>query len=149
LKKIWIKMTLILAIGGLFLTACGNSTNSIPATETDVEPTNEVSNIAELAAQPAITTVLPTATEPADMPPPDPTLEPTATAEREANTAQANQGEVATATPEPTYTPTSEPTPTPTEVVDWLTVSGKIEGGYNYLGNPDAPITMIDFSDFL
>jgi hypothetical protein len=26
--------------------------------------------------------------------------------------------------------------------------SGKTAEGYNYLGNPDAPVTIQDFSDF-
>ena len=53
-----------------------------------------------------------------------------------------------------------EPTPTATagmaievaptsEVVDWLTVEGKTADNLTYLGNPDAPVTLIDYSDFL
>jgi hypothetical protein len=43
----------------------------------------------------------------------------------------------------------AEPTAAPVEAMDWLTASGKTEDGYNYLGNPDAPITVTDYSDFL
>jgi hypothetical protein len=39
-------------------------------------------------------------------------------------------------------------TPTP-EAVDWLTVEGKTADNLTYLGNPDAPVTLIDYSDFL
>ena len=34
------------------------------------------------------------------------------------------------------------------EVVDWLQVAGK-EGDLYVLGNPNAPIRMVDYSDFL
>ena len=34
------------------------------------------------------------------------------------------------------------------EVVDWLQVAGK-EGDLYVLGNPNAPIRLIDYSDFL
>jgi hypothetical protein len=36
-----------------------------------------------------------------------------------------------------------------TEGVDWLTVEGKTADNLAYLGNPDAPVTIIDYSDFL
>jgi hypothetical protein len=53
-----------------------------------------------------------------------------------------------------------EPTPTATagvatevaptaEVADWLTIEGKTADNLAYLGNPDAPVTIIDYSDFL
>jgi protein-disulfide isomerase len=32
---------------------------------------------------------------------------------------------------------------------DWLTVEGKTDEGLTYLGNPNAPITILDYSDFL
>jgi hypothetical protein len=35
------------------------------------------------------------------------------------------------------------------EEVDWLTVEGKTADNLAYLGNPDAPVTLIDYSDFL
>ncbi|MEZ4660635.1 MAG: hypothetical protein R2911_24025 [Caldilineaceae bacterium] len=35
------------------------------------------------------------------------------------------------------------------EPVDWLTVTGRTEEGLATLGNPDAAITMIDYSDFM
>ncbi len=37
----------------------------------------------------------------------------------------------------------------PAEGVDWLTVQGKTADNLFYLGNPDAPVTLIDYSDFL
>ena len=32
---------------------------------------------------------------------------------------------------------------------DWLTVSGRTADGLAMLGNPDAPVTMIDYADFM
>jgi hypothetical protein len=32
---------------------------------------------------------------------------------------------------------------------DWLTVEGKTEDNLTFLGNPEAPVTLIDHSDFL
>jgi hypothetical protein len=51
----------------------------------------------------------------------------------------------------PTMTPSPLPTATltPTRDVDWATVTGRTTEGLNYLGNPQAPVTMIDFSDFM
>lgn len=51
-------------------------------------------------------------------------------------------------------TATSEPVPTPTEAVaaaevDWLTVEGRTENDLPALGNPDALVTVIDYSDFM
>jgi len=40
--------------------------------------------------------------------------------------------------------PVTEPT-----VENWLTVEGKTDDNLAYLGNPAAPITIIDYSDFL
>lgn len=42
----------------------------------------------------------------------------------------------------------SKATP-PLEAVDWLTVEGKTADNLFYLGNPEAPVTLIDYSDFL
>ncbi len=43
---------------------------------------------------------------------------------------------------EPTTEPAAEPT-------NWLTSEGKLADGRTFLGNPDAPVTMVDYSDFL
>lgn len=37
----------------------------------------------------------------------------------------------------------------PAEVVNWLAVEGKTADNLFYQGNPDAPVTLIDYSDFL
>lgn len=49
----------------------------------------------------------------------------------------------------PTDTPTPEPSATPTPEPDWLNTFGRTEDNLMYLGNPDAPVTLIDFSDFM
>lgn len=89
-----------------------------------------------------------TATLPPTQPPPtDPP--PTAT------DASLVSAEPATPTPlatEAAVSPTDEPTPTeaPTisaEVVE--VVSGQLPSGAFFLGDVDAPVTLIDYSDFL
>ncbi len=50
--------------------------------------------------------------------------------------------------PPPTKTPLPEPTATP-EVVDWLNSVGRTADNLMYVGNPDAPVSVIDFSDFM
>jgi hypothetical protein len=50
------------------------------------------------------------------------------------------------ATIEPVEATVADPQPA---VSDWLTVEGKTADNLAYLGNPDAPVTMIDYSDFL
>ena len=45
--------------------------------------------------------------------------------------------------------PTVEPAPEPEiEVADWTQTAG-IDGDYYILGNPAAPVRLIDFSDFM
>jgi hypothetical protein len=59
--------------------------------------------------------------------------------------------EVAAAPTEPAEAPISETEPEPAgqAEVDWLAVEGKTGDNLAFLGNPDAPVTMIDYSDFL
>ncbi len=46
-------------------------------------------------------------------------------------------------------TPAEPAADAPAETTDWLTAEGKTTDGLAYLGNPDAPITIKDYSDFL
>ena len=80
---------------------------------------------------PTMPTPLPTVAPPASSTP-LPTVESIAE-----STAIAD---VATHTPQPT--PTSAPEPLPV-------ISGQIAEGAFFLGAPDAPVTVIDYSDFL
>lgn len=54
-----------------------------------------------------------------------------------------------TSTPAPTETPLPEATPTFTPEPDWLNYAGRTEDELMFLGNPEAPVTLIDFSDFM
>jgi hypothetical protein len=58
----------------------------------------------------------------------------------------AAQAEAATATVESTPTAAE---PVAAETVDWLSVEGKTDDDYTYRGNPDAAVTILDYSDFL
>ena len=53
------------------------------------------------------------------------------------------------ATAVPSDTPTPVPTATPTPEPDWLNNSGRTTENLMYLGNPNAPVTLVDFSDFM
>ena len=75
------------------------------------------------------------------VPPPEQDLAPTNTP-----TPQPTATPEPTSTPEPTATPTPEPEPEASTVQTLVNIPNR---GYNALGNPDAPITMFDFSDFL
>lgn len=58
----------------------------------------------------------------------------------------------ATKTPRPLHTPTKTPSPQPIPTstpVDWLNTVGRTEDQLITLGNPNAPVTMIDYSDFM
>lgn len=58
-----------------------------------------------------------------------------------------------TPSPEPTMTPTQTstpaPTPTPTPEPDWLNSVGRTDQQVMSVGNPAAPVRLIDFSDFM
>ncbi len=72
------------------------------------------------------------------------TLPPTATV------AAPSEKPAAETTPAPSPSPTEPPAPTATATaVDWLTVQGRTADGLPTLGNPDAPVRVIDYSDFL
>ncbi len=56
---------------------------------------------------------------------------------------------------QPTAVPTSEPVPEPTDspteepVMETAVIAGRLDEGAFFFGAPDAPVTMIDYSDFL
>ena len=94
---------------------------------------------APVAEQPSEATALPT--EPAV------TLEPTDVPEP---TIAATDVPVATVGPTDVPEPTPEPTPTevPFALFDGMP-QGLTDEGFAFLGNPDAPVTVTDYSDFL
>jgi protein-disulfide isomerase len=125
----------LLIVALLLVTACSGS----PA----VQP--EPADQATTAPSPTPVAASPTPTPAAD-PPPTQTSQPTT-----APTATASPTTPALETP--TLAPTAEE---PAESVEaaaaetnWLAVEGKTEANLTYLGNPDAPVTIIDYSDFL
>jgi hypothetical protein len=95
-----------------------------------------------------------------------PTLPPTSLRQAQ-DTAQEGSQDVASFTPEPTAppdrldpaTPTLPPPPTETTLPeatatltpepDWLNYAGRTEDELMFLGNPEAPVTLVDFSDFM
>jgi hypothetical protein len=118
----------------LFLTACaGNTPEPAEPVEAQVEP-------AEIQPK-----------EPAQ---PAPTDSPEATDSPvvEADTpAPANQADAAdpVVQSQPEEPPTLTPIPAPTEVPVPLVISGQTDEGVFFLGDPNAPLTVIDYSDFL
>ena len=56
--------------------------------------------------------------------------------------------EVAAAAP-PILVPTEEPVEAPVAATPDWTITASVDGDYYILGNPQAPIRLIDFSDFM
>jgi len=128
-----------LLTAALLLAACTGAAESPPTTPTPAPATPTA-----VAVQPATPTPAPTATEPAEptalaTPVVPPTAPPTATAQALEDNEAPSETEVEAETEEPA----------PAEAVNWLEVEGKTADNLAYLGNPDAPITIIDYSDFL
>ncbi len=98
-----------------------------------------------------VANIAPTATHPpTDAPAPSPTSVPTETLPPPpTKTAIAPPTSIPTEPP-PTVTPTDTVAPpTPTPAPDWLLVEGRTADGLPTLGNPDAPVVVLDYSDFL
>ena len=95
---------------------------------------------AEEVAQPQTGDGAPTAPSIAE----SPTTQPTATTAATASVAVATAEPVA-----PTAVPTSSEPVAAATVPPTLVTSGRLPEGAFFLGSPDAPITMIDYSDFL
>jgi len=121
MKRIW------LLLGLIFLISCqGQTAVSEPTAQTVEQPAVE-----EVAAEPT--------TEPVE--PEQPTAVPTT-----APVVEEGQPEEATLPP-PTVP--VEPTPEPVaEEVNFMQ-TGRTPLGAYYLGSPEAPIRLIDYSDFL
>jgi len=120
--------------------------------------------VAQAPPEPAATEVPPTETP---LPPPTltaipPTGTPTETPAPAVEIVTGNEDEAeaeSEVAAEPTVLPTDTPispaptpeppTATPEPEVDWLASFGRTEDNLMYLGNPDAPVTLTDYSDFM
>jgi hypothetical protein len=107
----------------------------------------DIAPLAEAPIATATTAPDPTATNNANLPTPTATMQPV----QGIPSGVLAAGPSATPPQSPTMTPSPLPTATvtPTPNIDWATVTGRTTEGLNYLGNPRAPVTMIDFSDFM
>ena len=63
--------------------------------------------------------------------------------------ADASLPQIETAPSAEAIAETADQADPPAPVNDWLTVEGKTADNLFYLGNPNAPVTIIDYSDFL
>ena len=115
----WVRWIFWILILPLLLNACGG-----------LAPATALPNVVFVTVASATNTPLP----------PSPSATPIAT-------VIASTEPVAVVSPTPEPTPTLEPTFTPEP--DWLTNVGRTADNLVYLGNPNAPITLIDFSDFM
>ena len=84
----------------------------------------------------------------AQPPPATPTNAPAVAAATHTPAIEPTQAAATTTPPETVAEPATAAAPA-TEEVDWLTIEGKTADNLAYLGNPDAPVTIIDYSDFL
>lgn len=127
------KATYTLLLFALFLAACGAAETEPPAT---APPEADEEVVADVAAP--TDTALPASPTAADEP-----LAPTAVPTAEAPTdSAASAGEEAT---EPVA---DEPDPAESEPAEAAIVNGPYEGTY-FRGSADAPVTILDYSDFL
>ncbi len=111
----------------MILAAC-----SAPAPPADIVITEAPVEVAAAATETPLPPTVPPTAVPTD--PPTPTHTPTVT--------------IIPVTDTPDI-PTNTPVPTPDPNFDWTTVSTRLDDQRMALGNPDAPVTIIDYSDFL
>ena len=105
-------------------------------------------------APPAAQAPAPTAAPaPATTAPVPPTSAPTVAQARPTTPPSATQTTAPTAAPAPaTRAPTVGPTATqaqPQASAEVNLQSGRLPGGEWFIGNPNAPVTVVDYSDFL
>jgi protein-disulfide isomerase len=120
------KRLILLLLLGLFLVACTTATPAADPAPVDTEPTPERgSDVARVESTAVSEPVAPAATI-AEI------VEP-----------------MAEAVPVVVVDPTKALATATTESVNTAVVSGRTADGAFFLGAPDAPITLIDYSDFL
>ncbi len=133
----------------LLLPACTQTAAEVPPTPTEIP-------VATAVPSPS-PTVLPDPS-PTNTPPPSATDVPAVIAQAtepqqipsvEIKAVTPTETPPPTNTPLPTDTPVPTDTPSPTPEPDWATNYGRTTENLMYLGNPNAPVTIIDFSDFM
>lgn len=148
--KQWIPSLIVLTLS--ILTACGGASSEPVASPTPAATATDTPTVVvdTPTPEPTMTMVEQTAKqdEMAGTIEPDTTVEPTI--DMAATADMVETPEIASeAASEMMETPEMEPEAVPQAEVDWLTVEGKTDEGFTYLGNPDASVTIIDYSDFL
>jgi len=118
----------------LILTACVANTPEVVDTAAQVEIAAAEIRVTETLPPVATDESSPTASSA----PKAETVEPAAEAPSE-------EAELAA----PAEPPTLTPLPMPTDELVPLVISGQIDDGAFFLGDPNAPLTIIDYSDFL
>jgi hypothetical protein len=143
------RWTLALILPLVFLLpACGASPEpDIAAVEESVPPATATVVVNTPTRQPTPVVVEPTVPQQNEAAQLDPVE--TAAEVVEPATQTPEPTEAVVVPTEPAEAPTTEPAPPVQAEVDWLTVEGKTADNLAFLGNPDAPVTMIDYSDFL
>lgn len=127
-------ITLFLFISVFLLTACGGQQAAEPTAEIAAPLMEDATP--ELAVQTAAPLPTETTAPPTDVPTEAPTAMPV-----DEPTARPPAAPDPTATVE-TAVEVEEPAPMPV-------ISGKTAEGAFFYGNPDAPVTLFDYSDFL
>jgi hypothetical protein len=129
MKKWFRTVSIVLLVG---LPACSDS-NDIDSAQAMVTP----------AVRFATVTATVVSSRPTNKPSPLPPATGTLSGEQAANIP------VPTSTMRPTETSVPTPTLTPTPEPDWLNTVGRTGDNRIYLGDPVAPVTLIDYSDFM
>ncbi len=124
------------------LAACGASTAAPPVDNAPPVDSPEATVAAEEV--PTVPLAESTAGEPA----PDAVAVAEPDGEAPADPAPTVPNEATVNNVAPPTEPVAEPVAEPTEEPDW-TQTASIEGDFYVLGNPAAPIRLVDFSDFL
>jgi hypothetical protein len=128
---------LIISLAGLLLGACSG--------EQSIEPTPDTAFRTEVESTPQVTeTAVLLPTEASTSQPSPPTEAPTPAVIDETPTGEATAEPSVVIDPTATIEPTIEVEETAVQVISGQTA----EGAYFY-GNPAAPVTLLDYSDFM
>lgn len=124
----------LLMLLALLLPACGTA---VPEIVPDVAVDPSSTKVAFVIAEPPTSTATFTPMPPTPEPSPTEVL------------AVIEAMDTPTLQPEPTATDTLTVEPSPTPEPNWLNNYGRTVDNLVYLGNPNAPVSIVDFSDFM